>query len=65
MSLKLIIGFATQFPLGSTSNGFGAFEFREISLNGNVQKFSVDYTAIDKSDILNIHKNLMVKNNIK
>ena len=27
--------------------------------------FSVDYSAIDKSDILDIHKHLMVKNNIK
>ena len=27
--------------------------------------FSIEYSAIDKSDILNIHKYLMVKNNIK
>ena len=27
--------------------------------------FSVDYNSIDKSDILNIHKFLMTKNNIK
>ena len=26
--------------------------------------FSVDYNAIDKSDILNVHKYLMVKNDI-
>ena len=43
------------------SNGFGATESRE----GNVYGFSVDYTAIDKSDILNIHEHLMVKNNLK
>ena len=30
-----------------------------------VYDFSVDYDAVDKSDILNIHKYLMVKNNIK
>ena len=30
----------------------------------NVYDFSVDYNAIDKSDILGIHKHLMVKNNI-
>ena len=36
---------------------------KEVSLN--VYNFSVDYDAIDKSDILNIHKYLMVKNNIK
>ena len=38
---------------------------REISLNGNVYDFSVDYNSIDKSDILNIQKYLMTKNNIK
>ena len=27
--------------------------------------FSVDYSSINKSDILNIHKYLMTKNNIK
>ena len=26
--------------------------------------FSVDYNAIDESDILNVHKYLMVKNDI-
>ena len=38
---------------------------REVSLGGNVYDFSVDCHAINKSDILNIHKYLMVKNNIK
>ena len=38
---------------------------REVSLNENVYNFSVDYNSIDKSDILNIQKYLMVKNNIK
>ena len=36
----------------------------KISLKGNAYDFSVDYNSIDKSDILNIHKYLMVKNNI-
>ena len=39
--------------------------WRSKSLNGNVYNFSVDYNSIDKSDILNIHKYLMTKNNIK
>ena len=47
------------------SNGFSAHESREISLNRNVYDFSVDYNSIDKSNILNIHKYLMTKNNIK
>ena len=37
----------------------------EKSLKENVYDFSVDYNVIDKSDILNIHKYLMVKNNTK
>ena len=57
--------FSTQYCLGSISNGFSAHESREISLNGNVYDFSVDYDSIDKSDILNIHKYLMTKTNIK
>ena len=59
------VNFATQFCLGSISNGFGTTESREVSLKGNVYDFSIDYNAIDKSDILNIHKYLLVKNNIK
>ena len=42
-----------------------ATKLREVSLNENVYNFSVDYNSIDKSDILNIQKYLMVKNNIK
>ena len=33
---------------------FGPAESGEKSLKGNVYDFSVDYNAIDKSDILNI-----------
>ena len=54
-----------QFCLGSISNGFSNTDSREVSLNGNVYDFSVDYNSIDKSDILNIHKYLMTNNNIK
>ena len=59
------INFSTQFCCGSIYNGFSAFESREVSSNGNVYDFSVDYNSIDKSNILNIHKYLMVKNNIE
>ena len=48
------INFATQFCLGSISNGFSATQSREVSLNGNVNDFSVDYNSIDKSDFHNI-----------
>ena len=30
-------------------------ESREVSLNGNMYDFLVDYNFIDESDILNIH----------
>ena len=39
--------------------------FEKLSLNEDVYNFSVDYKSIDKSDILNIYKYLMTKNNIK
>ena len=57
-SLKLVIkkvNFPAQFCLGSISNGFGATESREVPLKGNVYDFSVNYSAINKSEILNIH----------
>ena len=59
------VNFPTQFCPGSISNGFDDTESREEFLGGNVYDFSVDYNPIDKSDILNIHMYLMIKNNIK
>ena len=50
---------------GSISNRFGDIESREVSLNRSVHDFSVNYDSIDKCDILNIHKCLMKKNEIK
>ena len=58
------VNFPTRFCLGSISR-FSATEPREVFLNRNVYDFSVDYNSIDKSDILNIHKYLMTKNDIK
>ena len=59
------VNFPTQFCLGSISNGFRATKSREVSLNENVFEISVDYIFIDKSDIINIHKYLITKNNTK
>ena len=59
------VNFLTQFCLGRMSNGFSAGESKEVSLNKNVYDFSVGYNSIDKFDILNIHKYLIIKNNIK
>ena len=57
--------FPTQFCLGGISNGFDATDSREVPLKENVYNFSVDYSDIDKSNILTIHKYLLVKSNIK
>ena len=59
------IKFPTRFCLGSISDGFSNTESREVSLNGNVHDFSVDYSSTDKSDILNFHKYFMKNSNIK
>ena len=59
------VNFPSQFCLRSISDGFSNIESREVSLNGNVYDFLVDYNSIDKSDILNIHKYLITKNNMK
>ena len=47
--------------LRNISNGFGATDSREVPIKTNANYFSVDYNPIDKSDILNIHKYLMLK----
>ena len=58
------INFPTQFRLGTLSNKFGAINSREVSLKGNEYNFTVDYNFIDISDILNIYKYLMAKDNM-
>ena len=58
------INFPFQFCVGSMSNKSDYVDSEEVSLTGNMHDISVDYDAIDKSDILNIHKYLMAKNNI-
>ena len=37
---------------------------KKIGLKGSIYDFSVDYDAIEVSDILDIHKYLMEKNKI-
>ena len=67
LNLKLTknVIFETQFCLRRISTSFSNTESREISLNGNVYHFSVHYNSIDKSDILNINKYVIAKNDIK
>ena len=52
--------------LGNLSGDFSASNMKKkTALNGCVYDFSVDYRALDTSDIINIHKYLMKKHNIK
>ena len=57
--------FPTQFFLGSISNEFSATESRDVSLNGNVYDFLVDQNFVDKSDISNMQKHYLTKNNMQ
>ena len=51
--------------LGNVSINFSVDNMQKSELNGYVYDFSVDYDAIAVDDILDIHKCLMKKNNIK
>ena len=59
------VNFPNRICLRYTSDGFSASESRKVFLKRNAYDFSVDYSSIDKSDTLNIHKYLMTKNNVK
>ena len=52
------INFPTQFCLVSMPEKRDVVELKKVSLKGNVHVFSVDYNAIDKSDIQNIPKSI-------
>ena len=53
------VNFSFQFCLESISSKF------DYVFQKKVCNFSVDYNAIDKSDLLDNHKFLMAKNSIK
>ena len=56
--------FPSQFCLGRISSEFDSDDLKEVSFKGNVYDFSVNYSAIHKSNILIIHKYLIIKNSI-
>ena len=57
---------APPLCLGNISKDFSVDNMKKkTGLNGYVDDFSVDYDAITVDDILQIHKDLMEKNNIK
>ena len=59
------VNFPTQFCLGSISENFDYVESEEVSFKWSVYDFLADYDVIDRFNILNIHKYLIVKKNIK
>ena len=56
---------ATPLCLGNISNYFSVDNMKKIVLNGYIYDFSVNYDGIAVADILNIHKYLMKKHDIK
>ena len=56
---------ACPLRLGNISNDFFVDNMRKTGLNGYVYDFSVDYNAIAVDDMLDIHKYLMKKHDIK
>ena len=56
---------ASPLCLGNISKDFSVDNMKKTGLNGYVYDFSVDYGAIAVDDILDIHKYLMEKNNMK
>ena len=51
--------------LGNISEDFSIDNMKKTGLNGHVYDFRVDYDVIAVDDILDTHKYLMEKNNIK
>ena len=59
------LNFPTQFCLGSTSNKFNVVDSKQVSSKRNLYGFSISYNTIDKSNMRNIRKYFMIKNNMK
>ena len=56
--------FANSLCLGNISKDWSVDNMKKSGLKGCVYDFSVDYDAIEASDILNIHKYLMEKSKV-
>ena len=55
---------AAPLCLGNISKDWSVDNMKKTGFNGYVYDFSVDYDAIVVDDILDIHKDLMKKNNM-
>ena len=56
---------ATPICIGNISKDFSVDNIKKTGFNGYIYDFSVDYDAMEVDDILDIHKYLMGKSNIK
>ena len=56
------VNFPSQFCLRCVSENFVLIKLKK-NLQKNVYNFSVNYNPVSKSEILNIHKDLIVKKN--
>ena len=56
---------ANTLCLGNISEDFSEDNVKKMRLHGYVYDFSVDYRATGADDILDIHRYLMEKSNIK
>ena len=56
---------ANPLCLGNISKDFSVDNMKKTGLKGYAHDFTVDYDAVAVDDILDIHKYLMGKNNIK
>ena len=56
---------AAPLYLGNVSKDFSADNMKKNELYGYVHDFSVDFVSINVADILDIHKCLMNKHDIK
>ena len=56
--------FQSRFCLWSISNEFDYVDLERVSFKGNAYDFSIDYGTVGQSDILNIHKYLIIKSSI-
>ena len=56
--------FPSHFCLGNISNKFDFRWFKRSTLLKKIYDFSVDYDAIDKYNVSNIHRYLMIKYSI-
>ena len=50
--------------LGNISKDWSTDNMKKTGVNGYVYDFSIDYDSTDADDILDIHKQLIKKNNI-